>query len=400
VSLLEPFVLDICELTSMKLITRFTFYSIAIFIIVFSSQTQATTPQIVPKAPAIAAKSYILVDYNSNKIIAQNNADIAISPASITKVMTAYVVFSELEQGNIQLSDLVTISKKAWKTPGSRMFIKVNSKVSIEELLQGMIIQSGNDASVALAEHIAGSEETFAALMNQHAQKLGMNNSNFLNSTGLPDAAHTTTAKDLAILANALIKDFPQYYHWYSTKEYSYNNIKQANRNKLLWRDKSVDGMKTGYTKEAGYCLLSSAKRDQMRLISVVLGTESANARAQESQKLLNFGFRFYESHIVYPIGQTLKNIRIFKGENEQIPVGVAKNIAVTITRGQYKNLKPAININSPLVAPISKGQKLGKVEVRLNNKVISSSDLVALKTINEGSLWQQAKDSAIMMME
>ena len=357
-------------------------------------------PKVIPKAPEIAAKSYILVDHNSNKIIARNNADMPVAPASITKVMTAYVVFSELEEGNIQLDDLVTVSKKAWKTPGSRMFIKVNSKVSVEDLLQGMIIQSGNDASVALAEHIAGSEETFAALMNQHAQELDMKNSNFLNSTGLPDPQHKTSAGDLAILATALIKRFPQYYKWYSTKEFTYNNIKQPNRNNLLWRDNSVDGMKTGYTEDAGYCLLSSAKRNNMRLISVVLGTKSTNARAQESQKLLNFGFRFYESHIIYPAGKALKKIRIYKGSSEQLQVGVAKDLAVTIPRGQYKNLKPSIKINSPLVAPVTKGQKLGKVEIRLNNKLLNSSALVALKTINEGSLWQQAKDSALMMLE
>ena len=376
-----------------------SYFFILIFSIIFTINTQAA-PKIIPKAPAIAAKSYILVDHNSNKIIAMNNADMPVAPASITKVMTAYVVFSELEEGNIQLSDLVTVSKKAWKTPGSRMFIKVNSKVSIEDLLQGMIIQSGNDASVALAEHIAGSEDTFAALMNQHAQELGMNNSNFLNSTGLPDPKHKTSAKDLAILANALIKRFPQYYKWYSTKEFTYNNIKQPNRNSLLWRDNTVDGMKTGHTEDAGYCLLSSAKRDDMRLISVVLGTNSVDARAQESQKLLNFGFRFYESHVIYPVEKALKNVRIFKGNSQRLPVGVAQNLAVTIPRGQYKNLKPSININTPLVAPISKGQQLGKVEIRLNNKLLSSSPLIALKTIETGSLWQQAKDSALMLLE
>jgi D-alanyl-D-alanine carboxypeptidase (penicillin-binding protein 5/6) len=376
-----------------------SYFFIAIFTLIFTLNTQAA-PKVIPKAPSIAAKSYILIDYNSGKVIAQNNADMPVAPASITKVMTAYVVFAELEEGNIQLSDLVTVSKKAWKTPGSRMFIKVNTKVSVEDLLQGMIIQSGNDASVALAEHIAGSEETFAALMNQHAQELGMSNSHFLNSTGLPNKNHKTSAKDLAILANSLIKRFPQYYKWYSTKEFTYNNIKQSNRNKLLWRDNSVDGMKTGFTDDAGYCLLSSAKRNNMRLISVVLGTDSANARAQESQKLLNFGFRFYESHVVYPAAKTLKSVRVYKGHTKQLPVGVVKDLAVTIPRGQYKNLKPSININLPLVAPITKGQKLGKVELRLDGKVLSSSPLVALKAINEGSLWQQAKDSALMMLE
>ncbi len=363
-------------------------------------QNSHATPKIIPKAPDISAKAYILMDYNSGKIIAKKNADMPVAPASITKVMTAFVVFSELEEGNIQLNDLVTISKKAWKTPGSRMFINVNSKVSAEDLIQGMIIQSGNDASVALAEHIAGSEDTFAALMNQHAQELGMKNTNFMNSTGLPDPAHKTTARDLAILARALIKRFPQYYKWYSTKEFTYNKIKQSNRNKLLWWDKSVDGMKTGHTEEAGYCLLSSAKRNNMRLISVVLGTRSTDARAQETQKLLNFGFRFYESHIIYPAVKTLKKIRIYKGSKQQLAVGVASDIAVIIARGQYKNLKPTMNINTPIEAPVNKGSKLGSVEIRLNGKLLSRSPLIALETIPLGSLWQQAKDSALMMME
>lgn len=376
-----------------------TYFFIFFISTTFSLYTQAA-PKVIPKAPAIAAKSYILIDHNSGKILAENKADVTMAPASITKVMTAYVVFSELESGNIQLSDKVTVSKKAWKTPGSRMFIKVNSKVSIEDLLKGMIIQSGNDASVALAEHIAGSEDTFATLMNQHAQELGMKQTHFVNSTGLPDPKHKTTAKDLAILANALIKRYPQYYQWYSIKDFTYNKIKQPNRNSLLWRDDSVDGMKTGHTEEAGYCLLSSAKRSTMRLVSVVLGTKSANARAQETQKLLNYGFRFYESHVIYPTGKTLKKIRIYKGSSEQLPVGVAKDIAVTIPRGQYKNLKPSININLPLEAPIAKGKALGKVEIKLNGKVLSSSSLIALQTIDEGSLWQQAKDSALMMIE
>jgi len=380
---------------------KYSLHNLFVFLlfIAFTNSVSAI-PKVIPKAPAIAAKSYILIDYNSGKIITQKNADMPVAPASITKVMTAFVVFAELEQGNIKLDDLVTVSKKAWQTPGSRMFIRVNTKVSIEDLLQGMIIQSGNDASVALAEHIAGGEDTFAALMNQHAQELGMRNTHFLNSTGLPDKKHKTSARDLAILARALIGRFPQYYKWYSTKEFTYNNIKQPNRNQLLWRDKSVDGMKTGFTDDAGYCLLSSAKRDNMRLISVVLGTKSTNARTQESQKLLNFGFRFYESHIIYPAGKALKNIRIYKGSAEQVQVGVAKDLAIIIPRGQYKNLKPSIKINSPLVAPISKGEKLGKVDIKLNNKLLSSSPLIALQTINEGSLWQQAKDSALMMLE
>ncbi|MFK5894781.1 MAG: D-alanyl-D-alanine carboxypeptidase family protein, partial [Pseudomonadota bacterium] len=336
----------------------FTFLIMALCL----SSSAFATPTVVPKAPIIASKSYIMIDYDSGKILAEKNSDKRVSPASITKVMTAFVVFSELGAGNIKLDDLVTISKKAWKTQGSRMFIEVNRKVSVEDLLQGMIIQSGNDASVALAEYVAGSEDAFAALMNQHASSLGMTKTNFLNSTGLPNEAHLTTAKDLSILARELIKRFPQYYKWYSTKEFTFNKIKQHNRNQLLWRDKTVDGMKTGYTKSAGYCLLASSKRGNMRIITVVLGTESVSARTQESQKLLNFGFRFYETHALYKINTALKQVKVYKGGQSNLDVGLAETLYVTIPRGQYKNLKPSINISEKIMAPITKGQQLGEV--------------------------------------
>lgn len=362
--------------------------------------TAHAAPRIIPKAPAVAANSYILMDHGSGRIISLKDADTPVAPASITKVMTAYVIFSELQEGNIKLEDRVTISEKAWRTPGSRMFIKVNTQVSVEDLLQGMIIQSGNDASVALAEFVAGSEETFAALMNQHAKELRMKNTHFTNSTGLPDPQHLTTARDLAILASALINKFPQYYHWYSTKEFSYNNITQPNRNKLLWRDKTVDGMKTGHTEDAGYCLLASALREEMRLISVVLGTQSENARAQETQKLLNFGFRFYQSHALYKADTPLKTVRIYKGEKEQLAVGVSRDMYVIVPRGQYNKLKPSINISDLIAAPVSKGQSLGQVEIRLDDKVIARAPVIALENIAEGSLWQQAIDSAIMLYE
>lgn len=362
--------------------------------------TTHAAPKIIPKAPAVAANSYILMDHGSGRIISLKDPDTPVAPASITKVMTAYVIFSELQEGNIKLEDRVTISEKAWRTPGSRMFIKVNTQVSVEDLLQGMIIQSGNDASVALAEFVAGSEDTFAALMNQHAKELGMKNTHFTNSTGLPDPQHLTTARDLAILASALINKFPQYYHWYSTKEFSYNNITQPNRNKLLWRDKTVDGMKTGHTEDAGYCLLASALREEMRLISVVLGTQSENARAQETQKLLNFGFRFYQSHALYKADTPLKKVRIYKGEKEQLAVGVSRDMYVIVPRGQYNKLKPSINISGLIEAPVSKGQSMGQVEIRLEDKVIARAPVIALENIAKGSLWQQAIDSAIMLYE
>ncbi len=263
------------------------------FILLFNVQANAKNTILIPAAPRVAAKSYILIDYNSGKVLANKNADEKLSPASLTKIMTVYVIFRELKNGHLTLDEKVTISKKAWQTPGSRMFVEVNKQVSIEDLLQGVIIQSGNDASVALAEHVAGDEATFAAMMNQHAERLGMSNSHFQNSMGLPSNNHYSTARDLAILTTAVINEFPEYYKWDSQKEFTFNNITQPNRNKLLWRDKSVDGVKTGYTADAGYCMVTSALREGMRLISVVMGTASVNARANESQSLLNYGFRF-----------------------------------------------------------------------------------------------------------
>jgi D-alanyl-D-alanine carboxypeptidase (penicillin-binding protein 5/6) len=359
-----------------------------------------TNPTVIPKGPSIAANSYIMIDYNSGKVLAEKNSQLPVSPESITKVMTDYVVFNELRAGNIKLDDLVTISKKAWKTEGSRMFVEVNRKVSVENLLQGMIIQSGNDASVALAEHVAGSEETFAALMNQYARRLGMKNTHFKNSTGLPDEEHLTTAQDLSILSKALISSFPEYYKWYSTKEFTFNKIKQHNRNQLLWRDKSVDGIKTGHTKSAGYCLLASSKRENMRIISVVLGTDSKSARAAETQKLLNFGFRFYENHVLYKKNTALKQLKVFKGAQNDLDVGLEEDMYVTIPRGQYKNLKPSINIREKIIAPISKGEHLGDVEIKLNNEILIKKPLVALHDIREGSFWQRGKDSIILMFK
>lgn len=365
----------------------------------FSGQAVAV-PKATPQVPTIAAKSYIMIDYNSGSVLAEKNADMRVSPASITKVMTAYVVFSELKAGNIKLTDLVTISKKAWKTPGSRMFIEVNRQVSVEDLLRGMIIQSGNDASVALAEYIAGSEDAFATLMNQHAIGLGMEKTQFLNSTGLPNEEHLTTASDLAILARALINKFPQYYKWYSTKEFTFNKITQPNRNRLLWSDKTVDGMKTGYTKSAGYCLVASSKRDNMRIITVVLGTASSSARAQESQKLLNFGFRFYDSHALYKANTPLKKIKVYKGKQRTLEIGLAETLYITIPKGEYKNLKPSINIKDKIIAPIAKGEQFGRVEISLNNKLIIKKPVIALHDVVEGSLWQKGRDSAILMFK
>jgi D-alanyl-D-alanine carboxypeptidase (penicillin-binding protein 5/6) len=359
---------------------------------------QATiTPN--PTAPNIAAKSYILQDFASGRVIAENNPDERLPPASITKLMTAYVVSHELASGNIKLDDDVLISEKAWRMVGSRSFIEVNTKVPVEALLRGMIIQSGNDAAVALAEHIAGSEETFSQMMNQYAQKLGMVDTNYRNSTGLPDPDHYTTARDIATLSAAIIRDYPDHYKWYAEKEYKYNDITQHNRNSLLWRDSSVDGLKTGHTEEAGYCLAASAARDDMRLISVVLGTRSDNARAQETQKLFNYGFRFFETHELYPALTKIADSKVWKGSEKLVQLGLAKSLSVTVPRGSYKELVASTNIQQPIIAPIATGAQLGEVEIRLGDELITKQNLVAITAVEQGSWWRRLIDSLLMLI-
>ena len=367
------------------------------FVFVVTTSYAAITPN--PTAPTVAAKSYILQDFASGRVIAEHDADQRLPPASITKLMTAYVVSHELKAGNITLADEVLISEKAWRMVGSRSFIEVNTKVPVEVLLRGMIIQSGNDAAVALAEHIAGSEDTFAQMMNQYAQQLGMFNTNYQNATGLPDSDHYTTARDIAILSAAIIRDFPDHYKWYAEREYTYNNITQHNRNKLLWRDSTVDGLKTGHTEEAGYCLAASAQRSGMRLISVVLGTRSENARAQETQKLFNYGFRFFETHDLYKTQDKITDIKVWKGAEKQVNLGLEHSLAVTVPRGQYKELVATTNIEQPIVAPITAGQKLGEVEIRLGDELIAKQPLIALQSIEEGSWWRQLLDTILMLI-
>jgi len=347
----------------------------------------------VPAAPKVSAKSYILQDFNSGNILAELNASSRVEPASITKLMSAYIIFNEIEAGRLKLIDKVIISKKAWRMPGSRTFVEVNSKVPVEVLLKGIIIQSGNDATVALAEHIAGSEETFVSLMNQFAQKLGMQGTHFANSTGLPDPDHYSTAKDIALLSKAVITDHPRFYSYYSIKKYVYNGIPQYNRNKLLWRDKTVDGLKTGHTDSAGYCLASSAKRDNMRLIAVVLGDKSEEARANSSRALLNYGFRFFESRKLYTAGQSLKQVRVWKGEHQQLDLGLAKDLYITFPRGAYKQLTATIDIQPEITAPAQKGQRLGTLNVSLDKNIIVESPLVALRSVNEGGIWRRSVD-------
>ena len=384
-------------MTPFKKSTLFLFFGLLVFLSnAFAENTEISTPP----APTIAASAYILQDFHTGKVLAENNADVRLAPASLTKIMTVYVVFKELSSGHLHLDDLVTISEKAWKTSGSRMFVELGNQVKIEDLLKGVIIQSGNDASVALAEHVGGNEDTFADMMNQHAKRLGMTNSHFKNSDGLPIDDHYTTARDLATLTTALIKEFPENYRWFSQKEFTFNNITQQNRNKLLSRDESVDGVKTGFTDDAGYCLVASALREEMRLISVVMGAKNANARANENQTLINYGFRFFESHRLYQGKTSLNEARIWKGESKIVPLGLAEDIYVTIPRRQYKDLKAVVTVDKKIIAPVEEGAKLGSVKVTLNDAVVADKDLVALKSVEQGNIFQRLSESVLMMLE
>ncbi len=380
-----------------KNIPAFLFFSLLIASTAASAEDAEIT---TPPAPTIAASAYMLMDYDSGKVLAENNADAKLAPASLTKIMSVYVVFREISNGHLHLGDLVTISQKAWKTPGSRMFIEVGNQIKVEDLLLGVIIQSGNDASVALAEHIAGDETTFADMMNQHAERLGMKNSHFQDSNGLPIENHYTTARDLAILTRALIKEFPDYYRWFSQKEFTFNNIVQHNRNQLLSRDETVDGVKTGFTDAAGYCLVASALRNNMRLISVVMAASSPNARANENQNLLNYGFRFFEAHKLYSGKTSLSEARVWKGNSKNLPLGLTEDLYVTIPRRRYDDLKAVITIDKKIIAPVKEGTKLGTVNVTLKDEPIVSKDLIALKSVEQGNIFQRLYDSAMMMLE
>lgn len=384
---------------SKKLYPLKNIFNLIVFVLALLHFNFALAAMPVPAPPDVAAKNYYVIDFASGKVLAEKNPDVQVEPASITKIMTSYVVYKELEADRLSMDDIVDISEKAWRMGGSRMYLEVNTSVSVHDLLKGLIIQSGNDASVALAEHIAGTEDAFVQLMNQYAAELGMQNTHFVNSTGWPDKKHLTTARDIAKLSVAIIAEFPEHYAWYAEKEYTYNNIKQYNRNKLLWRDESVDGMKTGHTESAGFCLVASATRSDMRVISVVLGTDSKKARANVSQALLNYGFRFYESHTLYDAGAVLSRPRIWSGELETLTVGLADDLAIAIPRGAYDKLDATMDIDKNIEAPVSKGQQIGVVKVALNGEELASVPLVALETVNEGSLFQQAKDYVLRLI-
>jgi D-alanyl-D-alanine carboxypeptidase (penicillin-binding protein 5/6) len=364
--------------------------------------TPAPGPGPTPPPPNIDAKSWVLMDYASGQILTGSNEDARVAPASITKVMTSYAVSAELAHGKIHMDDKVMISEKAWRsggagTDGSTSFLQLNSEVSLKDLLYGMIIQSGNDAAIALAEHTAGSEETFAQLMNQYAQQIGMSGTHYVDASGLPNPDHYTTARDVALLSRALIRDYPDEYKIYAIKDFEWNGIMQHNRNTLLWRDSTVDGIKTGHTSEAGFCLATSAVRGDQRLIAVVMGAPSEKQRADDNQELLNYGFRFFETHKLYAASKPLATPEVWKSATPTLPLGVAGDIVVTLPRGRYGDLKATIDVPARLVAPFQKGQKVGTLKVALDGKTLLEQPLVALADAPEGGFFKRLSDGVWM---
>lgn len=366
---------------------------------IFAALTAQAIVELVPAAPKINAKAFLLMDYHSGRVLAEQDIDKRIEPASLTKLMTAYVVLYEIKSGGISLTDEVKISEQAWRMKGSRMFIEVNSKVSVKKLIMGMIVQSGNDATVALAEHTAGSEDSFVNLMNKHAANLSMVSTNFTNSTGWPGPNHYTTVRDLSILARAMIKEFPKYYPWYRVKEYTYNKITQRNRNLLLWRDERVDGMKTGHTESAGYCLIISAKQNNMRLISIVAGSNSENGRARASRKLINYGFRFFETALYHSAEEPVTEVRVWKGETDKLPLGLAEPLFITTPRGLRNKVKTEITTDEKtMTAPFIKGKHYGQLHIKLGEKTIAKRPLIAMNDIATGSLFSRSIDYILML--
>lgn len=366
---------------------------IAILLVLTSVSVHAAV-ELVPAPPKINARAYLLMDYHSGRFLAEQDIDKRIEPASLTKLMTTYVVLYELKNGGIKLTDEVRISENAWRMKGSRMFIEVNSRVSVKQLMMGMIVQSGNDATVALAEHAAGSEDSFVTLMNKHALNLGMVSTNFTNSTGWPDKNHYTTVRDLSILARAIIREFPKHYQWYRVKEYTYNKITQRNRNLLLWRDERVDGMKTGHTESAGYCLITSAKQKNMRLISIVAGSSSENGRARASRKLINYGFRFFETFLYHGLDEAVTEARIWKGTTDKLPLGLAEPLFITTPRGMNDKVVTEIKMDEEtLTAPAVKGKSYAQLHIKLGEKTIAKRPLIAMQNVSTGGLFSRSID-------
>ena len=380
----------------MKFLSPSSLIKTLLILFLAGSVSAAKDPKFyIPEAPVIGAAAYIILDHNSGKVIAENNSDERRAPASLAKLMTSYVIFQRIKGEFISLDDEVKISEKAWKTGGSRSFIEVGKLIKLKDLLMGMIIQSGNDASVALAEHVAGSEGTFVLFMNEYALDLGMSNTNFENASGLPNDNQYTTANDIAILSSAIIREFPDYYKWYSQKEFTYNDIKQNNRNKLLWTDATVDGLKTGYTKKARYCLVTSANRVGMRLISIVLGSNSSTIRVSETQKLLDYGFRFFETQSINDISQ---QVPVFKSEKNTIKVGVIDSSHVTLPRNQFRHTTQTIHLYQKLVAPIELGDNVGELVLSFKDEVLARMPLVALEDAPESGFFARMVDSIKML--
>jgi D-alanyl-D-alanine carboxypeptidase (penicillin-binding protein 5/6) len=390
---------------------------LTLLLLCFVSTAQAQTPAVptpapapvpptptaaLPPAPTFEIASSILMDYTTGQILAGQEPDARVEPASITKVMAAYAFFREIEAGRLKLDEQVRISENAWQRGlgGSRMFVKAGSTVSVEELLLGLMVQSGNDAAVALAEHVAGSEEAFVAMMNAEAQRLGLKGTNFSNAPGLPGPDHYSTARDIAELARAMIRDFPQYYAWYAIREYTYNGIRQYNRNALLGRDETVDGIKTGHTSAAGYCLVSSAKRGEARLIAVVMGSKSEETRTQQSQALLNYGFRFFETHRLYPAEQALSTLPLWKGEADQAAVGLAEPLDLVVPRSSYERLDATMDLPRYLIAPLSKGQLIGQLKVRLDGELLAERPLILLDDAVQSGWFSRAYDGFWLWFE
>lgn len=374
------------------------FWFLSLLMLVATSTLAASRP--IPKLPALQAKGYLLADYDSGVVIAERNADERIEPASITKIMTAYVIYKSMAEGSITKADQVVVSEKAWRMKGSRMFIEVGKQVSVADLLKGLTIQSGNDAAVALSEHVAGSEEGFVALMNEQAQRLDMDGTNFMNVTGLPDPEHYTTARDILVLVKALINEFPEHYSLYSEKSFKFNDIKQDNRNRLLWLDSTVDGVKTGHTDSAGYCLVASAERNGMRLISVVLGADSDNARTTQSRTLINYGYRFYETRKLYESGKVIADAQIWKGAQDKIQLGLEQDLHITFPRGQYDRLDAKLDRQRIIEAPVPEGASLGEMTVSLDGKTLAVRPLIAIQGVEEGGFFQQIVDSIQLWLE
>ena len=368
---------------------------ITAFLGIFITSLSYSSP--IPPAPNLNVKSYVLLDFDSNMILASSNGDLTLPPASITKMMTAYLAFTELKEKNISMNEDILVSEKAWKTGGSKMFIEVGKKIKVKDILQGVITVSGNDASVALAEHISGDEKTFATYMNQMAQNIGLENTNYTNATGLPSDSLYTTAEDIAKLSRSLIIEFPDLYKMYSTKSFKFNDIKQYSRNKLLFIDDNVDGIKTGFTRAAGYCLASSAKRGSRRLIAVVMGAPTPDDRIQASRTLLEYGFRFFETHTLFKSDTAISTARVFAGEETELKFGLMKDATVTIPRRQKKKLKYEYIIDRQLTAPVKKNEIIGFMNVTLDGEVIKTYKLSALENINQGSLYRRTIDSLFM---